>query len=192
MALPPDANDIVREDLCHQLRAGHSLFFRNLRLAPRWAYIAAALAALVVLVAACHHYGEILPWLATSLPVNHWIFAAAAAAIVFVGVFRIWFFESFFALVGLIGSNIHLRLRKHVPPNVPAARPHRSCQIASRRLAAAPLRLETNVTPRHSAQCRQSFSRSRRAVSPAQRTVTWFSEIRPISDSAQMTRRAGW
>jgi hypothetical protein len=170
MALPPDANDIVREDLCHQLRAGHSLFFRNLRLAPRWAYIAAALAALVVLVAAasaaCHHYGEILPWLATSLPVNHWIFAAAAAAIVFVGVFRIWFFESFFALVGLIGSNIHLRLRKHVPPNVPAARPHRSCQIASRRLAAAPLRLETNVTPRHSPNAarvsRDRGARSRR------------------------------
>jgi hypothetical protein len=117
MALPPDANDIVREDLCRQLRAGHSLFFRNLRLAPRRAYIAAALAALVLLVAvasaACGHYGEILPWLATSLPVNHWIFAAAVAAIVSVGVFRVWCFESFFALGGLIGSNIYL----HLGPN---------------------------------------------------------------------------
>ena len=117
MALPPDANDLVREDLCRQLRAGHSLFFRNLRLVPRRAYIAAALAALVLLVAvasaACGHYGEILPWLATSSPVNHWIFAAVAAAIVFVGVFRIWCFESFFALGGLIGSNIYL----HLGPN---------------------------------------------------------------------------
>ena len=114
MALPPDANDIVREDLCRQLRAGHSLFFRNLRLASRRAYIAGALVALAFLVAAastgCGHYREILPWLASSLPVNHWIFTAAAVAILFAGVFRIWCFESSFALGGLIGSNIYLCL----------------------------------------------------------------------------------
>jgi predicted acylesterase/phospholipase RssA len=117
MALPPDVNDIVREDLCRQLRAGHSLFFRNLRLAPRPAYIAAALVALVLLVAAasaaCGHYGEIPPWLAASSRVNHWILAAAAAAILFACIFRIWCFESFFAIVGLIGSNIYL----HLGPN---------------------------------------------------------------------------
>jgi predicted acylesterase/phospholipase RssA len=117
MALAPDANDIVREDLCRQLRAGHSLFFRNLKLVSRRVYVAGASAALVFLIAvvsaACGHYGEILPWLAKGWRVSHWIFAVAAVVIILAGVFRIWFFESFFALVGLIGSNIHL----HLGPN---------------------------------------------------------------------------
>ncbi len=52
MKLPPDAKDIVREDLCRQLTAGHNLFFKNLLLAPRWK-LAAAVFFVVVLALAC-------------------------------------------------------------------------------------------------------------------------------------------
>jgi hypothetical protein len=115
MALPPDANDIVRADLCRQLTAGRSLFLKNVRLAPRWTLAVAALMALALLsaagAAAFGHFGDILPWLrGGSWQVNRSVVAGAAAAIILASVwpsFRVWCFESFFALFGLIGSNLY-------------------------------------------------------------------------------------
>jgi hypothetical protein len=118
MALPPDANDIVREDLCRQLFAGRSLFFRNAMLAPRWTLVVAALVAVVLLgaafVAGCGYFNEVLAWLlGGSWLVNHGAAAVFVAAILVASVwpwFRVWAFESFFALFGLIGSNLYFAL----------------------------------------------------------------------------------
>jgi predicted acylesterase/phospholipase RssA len=113
MAVPPDANDIVRADLVRQLRVGRSLFFRNVALAPHWALIVAVLAALVLVGAAaftaCSNYGAIVDWLHHgSSPVHHLALALAAVAIALAIAwpkFRVWCFESFFALFGFFGSN---------------------------------------------------------------------------------------
>ncbi len=118
MALPPDTNDIVREDLCRQLIAGHRLFLRNVFLAPPWlltvgAFMALALVVLVIALA-CNHLPAIGAW----LDGGGWRFsyvviviaAVAALAAIFSSRFRVWCFESFFALFGFLGSNFYLRL----------------------------------------------------------------------------------
>jgi predicted acylesterase/phospholipase RssA len=116
MRLPYDANDIVRADLGHQLSAGHSLFFKNVRLAPRGTVMLTTLAALIlfgaaVAMVASGHSGEIAAWLlGGSGLVNRGVIAAVALAIlVAIALQRIGerYFEMFFVLFGLIGSNVY-------------------------------------------------------------------------------------
>ena len=110
MMLPPDANDIVREDLCRQLTAGHSLFFKNLLLAPRRKLAAVLLVVVLVLacLAAIASLGPAVAWAAFCT-----LAAAAVIALAVVGAVpaaRVWCFESFFALFGFLGSNAYFAL----------------------------------------------------------------------------------
>jgi len=116
MKLPPDAKDVVRADLCRQLTAGHSLFFKNLLLAPRWKLAAAVLLPVVLvlacLIAAIAFFGAAAVWGAVWAAFSS-VAAVAAIALIAVAAFpaaRVWCFESFFALFGFFGSNAYFKL----------------------------------------------------------------------------------
>jgi len=105
MALPPDANSIIRNDLCRQLKAGESLFFKNLKLLSPRTYMTATIVGLVLILAA-----GIWAWndgatLVAVLKGTIWgaaILMIVAAATSVSSSLRVGLFERFFALAGLV------------------------------------------------------------------------------------------
>jgi predicted acylesterase/phospholipase RssA len=114
MAVPQDANDIVRDDLALQLQAGRHLFFKFLKLTPRLltGLTVLALCAVGALAAfLSRNFGGVLEWLHDS----RWsvsylallVVAIAIAVAVAVPRIRVWCVESFFAATGAIASNLY-------------------------------------------------------------------------------------
>jgi hypothetical protein len=101
------------------LRVGRSLFLRNVLLARRWPLIAVVVASLILVsvavgAAASGHFDELLPWLlGRSWRVDLIVVFAFVLAVVVAAAwprFRIWCFESFFAVFGFLGSNLYFAL----------------------------------------------------------------------------------
>jgi len=115
MATPPDARDIVRDDLVRQLRVGRELFFKETRLASRSAIIVASLLLFAIvsfsLVKAYCEWDAIRAWLFDAdFRGSRAVVLAAAMALAVAGAWprlRVWCFESFFAITGLVLSNVY-------------------------------------------------------------------------------------
>jgi predicted acylesterase/phospholipase RssA len=117
MALPSDANDIVRADLFEQLRAGRDLFFKQIRLTP-WLLGGLTLTILIlvgsIIVVMSRNFDVVLHWLTSNeWRANYATIAGAVLAIILavaVPPVRIWCFESFFAGFGALASNLYFSL----------------------------------------------------------------------------------
>ncbi len=112
MAVAPDANDIVREDLAHQLRAGRDLFFKQIKLTP---WLVTALMVLgvvaigVILWIVSRNADGVWQWLTQSEWKASYLAIAVAIGATAVAVaiprVRVWCVESFFAIVGALAAN---------------------------------------------------------------------------------------
>jgi predicted acylesterase/phospholipase RssA len=118
MAVPKDTPDVVRRDLGRQLRAGRDLFLKQLRMS-RGAASALAVALLLAFGAASWAVaasGEaLLIWMGAHGWHANYIAIGITAIVIIIAAawprFRVWCVESFFALFGLIVTNLYFVLR---------------------------------------------------------------------------------
>jgi predicted acylesterase/phospholipase RssA len=114
MAVTPDANDIVRKDLGTQLRAGQGLFFKQIKLTP-WLlsglFVGVVLAMGAIVWILSRHFDGFLGWLASKeVSASYGLIVTTVVAVALASAIpttRIWCIESFFAVFGLLTSNLY-------------------------------------------------------------------------------------